>query len=591
MSCAQPDAVRFRSPTSMTTLAPHRDKGMQMQKHTLLRNSFNGAPHSKAGVVLEAHAAPVLIPPTSSSACGLTLSRVACKQATRAGILYQEPHVSSQSVTTHPKLPQNSITRSAPVSPWGQPRKWGVSPETRTQSTQTPLASNSQNAFVNDAGTSRLSQEPSSLQFPSKSKAWANPQVKPVHSIQELYQHAHEQNQAPLTMPVGLINQGNSCFASAILQMLVFCRPLYRFLADLYAILPQDLSNSTPLLEAIFRFYAEIPLATNVLQTEVDIDPIMPDYIYDAMRLHKRFELLHLGHQEDAEEFFSLLLTTLHDEVLLVEQRMQQRLKKSSSSAPKPPASATSTISVTSASDEWTEQREIVRASSPDRDDWLEVGQKGKTSLTRNAGTRETSSPISRMFEGKIRSQLSIPGSKTSIVLEPYRALPLDIQRDSVRSIEDALKQLVVPEEISGVWSSGRHAFVDATKQLSIELLPPILVLHFKRFVYDEVGGVQKSCKPIAYGQKLSIDPSILSAPYRKSGAVPEYALFGVVYHHGRLATGGHYTASVLRQDNSGWIHIDDTYARTIPTEAVLHGDLCNEGMPSPAYLLFYHRI
>ncbi|WFD44535.1 ubiquitinyl hydrolase 1 [Malassezia psittaci] len=540
---------------------------------------------------MEAYAAPVLIPTTPSSAYRLTLSRVACKQATRAGIIYQEPHITLPSATTNSKLTQNSITRSAPVSPWGQPRKWGNPSESRTQSTQASHSLDPQNASANNASTSRLSQDPTSTRSPSQSKAWAKPQAKPVHGIQDLYQYAHEQNQAPLTVPVGLINQGNSCFASAILQMLVFCRPLYRFLTELYTVLPQDLSNSTPLLEAIFRFYAEIPLATNLLQTEVDIDPIMPDYIYDAMRLHKRFDLLHLGHQEDAEEFFSLLLSTLHDEVLLVEQRMQQRSKKSSNSAPKPSASAASALSVVSALDEWTEQREIVRASSPDRDDWLEVGQKGKTSVTRTAGTRETSSPISRMFEGKIRSQLTIPGSKTSIVLEPYRALPLDIQRDSVRSIEDALKQLVVPEQISGVWSSGRHAFVDATKQLSIELLPPILVLHLKRFVYDEVGGVQKSCKPIAYGHKLNIDPSILSGPYRKSGAVPEYALFGVVYHHGRLATGGHYTASVLRQDNSGWIHIDDTYARTIPAEDVLRADLCNEGMPSPAYLLFYHRI
>ena len=36
---------------------------------------------------------------------------------------------------------------------------------------------------------------------------------------------------------------------------------------------------------------------------EMEIDPILPDYVYDAMRLHKRFDLFHLGHQEDAEEF------------------------------------------------------------------------------------------------------------------------------------------------------------------------------------------------------------------------------------------------------------------------------------------------
>lgn len=318
----------------------------------------------------------------------------------------------------------------------------------------------------------------------------------------------------------------------------------------------------------------------------MDVDPILPDYVYDAMRLHKRFDLFHLGHQEDAEEFFSLVLNTLHDEVLLAQQRAQRRLgaaHRSTPSAPQAPPPA-------AYADGDVEAREVQRPTSPEQDEWLEVGQKGKTSLTRTGGTRDAASPISRMFDGKVRSVLHVPGAKTSIVLEPYRTLPLDIQPPSVRTLEDALRHLTVPEEISGVWSPGRGALVDATKQLCIEMLPPVLVLQLKRFVYDEVGGVQKSCKPIAYGHRLTIDPATMSAPLRMAGPPPEYTLFGVVYHHGRLATGGHYTAAVLRQDDSGWVHIDDTYARAVPPDEVLSGDLCNEGTPSPAYLLFYQR-
>jgi ubiquitin carboxyl-terminal hydrolase 10 len=46
---------------------------------------------------------------------------------------------------------------------------------------------------------------------------------------------------------------------------------------------------------------------------------------------------------------------------------------------------------------------------------------------------------------------------------------------------------------------------VDATKQVFIETLPPVLVLHMKRFLYDAVGGVQKSNKAISYKTILEI--------------------------------------------------------------------------------------
>lgn len=48
---------------------------------------------------------------------------------------------------------------------------------------------------------------------------------------------------------------------------------------------------------------------------------------------------------------------------------------------------------------------------------------------------------------------------------------------------------------------------VDATKQMLIESLPPILVLHIKRFVYDPVSGIGKNGKAITFGPDLEIRP------------------------------------------------------------------------------------
>ena len=51
---------------------------------------------------------------------------------------------------------------------------------------------------------------------------------------------------------------------------------------------------------------------------------------------------------------------------------------------------------------------------------------------------------------------------------------------------------------------------VDAHQQVLIESLPPILVLHLKRFLYDtQVGDVVKIGKPISFTPELEIDPSM----------------------------------------------------------------------------------
>ena len=76
---------------------------------------------------------------------------------------------------------------------------------------------------------------------------------------------------------------------------------------------------------------------------------------------------------------------------------------------------------------------------------------------------------------------------------------------------------------------SSRGVTQDATKHVQLDALPPVLILHLKRFLFDEVGGVQKSGKKVAYGTELTIDERVLSAPLRqqvgKDGA--RYELFG----------------------------------------------------------------
>jgi ubiquitin C-terminal hydrolase len=50
----------------------------------------------------------------------------------------------------------------------------------------------------------------------------------------------------------------------------------------------------------------------------------------------------------------------------------------------------------------------------------------------------------------------------------------------------------------------------DATKQILVETLPHVLVLHLKRFVYAD-GQVQKLHKHIEYTPRLAIRPDLFS--------------------------------------------------------------------------------
>jgi len=245
----------------------------------------------------------------------------------------------------------------------------------------------------------------------------------------------------------------------------------------------------------------------------------------------------------------------------------------------------------------------LVNGTAEGDDGWMEVGKKNKTIATRTTKSRE--SIITKIFGGKLRSILKQPGGggKTSATLEPYQPLQLDIQSDNIQSIEDALRHITVPETVSVKSSKGLD--VSATKQVFVETVPPILILHVKRFIYDASQGVIKSQKAIGYSATLDIPQDVMS-PLKRNGPSLRYQLFGVVYHHGRHATGGHYTVDVLRQDSSEWIRIDDTnidpvtenQVVTITSEGLRNhkADVLKvnpaTGIPDKvAYLLFYKRI
>ncbi|KAI5923122.1 hypothetical protein F4810DRAFT_225140 [Camillea tinctor] len=375
--------------------------------------------------------------------------------------------------------------------------------------------------------------------------------------------------------PRGLINTGNMCYMNSVLQVLIFCIPFYDFLDQVSKKAAHSFKSETPLIDAMIMFMREY----KVIDSAVSVDqlrrrlkneeleqygePFTPEFVYDAIRKLPRFASMRRGHQQDAEEFLGFLLESLHDECVQVMQN-QPETSTTTTAVNSSAATPTATSSPTS--------------TTADSSDWHEVGRRQRAAITRSSGHPIASSPITKIFGGQLRSELRVTSVKDSITLEPFQPLQLDIGSPQVHNIVDALKNLTRPETLHGDFSSPRGRDAVATKQVFIESLPPVLILHLKRFQFDAEGtGTVKIWKKVGYPLELEIPKEILSRHKRNAlvaegAGFPKYRLIAAVYHHGKNASGGHYTVDLRRQDGREWIRLDDTVIRRIRSDDVAEG-------------------
>ncbi|KAF9014213.1 hypothetical protein BDQ17DRAFT_1419116 [Cyathus striatus] len=385
--------------------------------------------------------------------------------------------------------------------------------------------------------------------------------------------------------PRGLVNLGNMCFANAVLQVLVYCPPFVRLFSELGRALgvksEKEKEGKKSGKEREFVVKEEVAPVTKKNgkgkerereenDDDWDGESFIPTYVYDAMKEKKRFDNMRGGHQEDAEEFLGFYLDTLEEELLAILHSFQ------------PPAKS-----------KVVEEKE--ETAPPEEDGWLEVGKKNRTVVTRTI--KATESPITRLFGGKFRSTLRAPHQKDSVIVEDWRSLRLDIQKDTIHTIEDALAHISQPQPVQVTHPSRPGVTVEASQQVLIESLPSVLVLHMKRFWYDPaVGGVVKVGKQVRFGPELTIGPGRSHSNHKR---ITRYKLFGALYHHGHSASGGHYTLDVLHPNRypssnpaakprEGWVRIDDELVSDVRPDDVFgtydREDRC-------AYLLFYRRV
>jgi len=345
--------------------------------------------------------------------------------------------------------------------------------------------------------------------------------------------------------------------------------------------------KATPIIQSVYDFVSEFePLNRGSLKRGNKTDSFITGSNLEPMGIRKVLGLFEgstfkvEGRQQDAEEFLCHLLNGLHDEMIKVIKWYENAGE--TSPAHLQPVNEVNEVNGRQHNDD----------NDDDADHWQVMGPKNKGWLTRK--TNVVKSPISEMLFGQLCSALHRTNSFKSATLQPFFTLQLDIQNDSIRSVRDALDGLSSKEEVSGLVSnSGQET--EAWRQLSLEELPMILILHLKRFVYDKSGQkIQKLDKKLDFSIDLEIGKELLSQSSRSkcSPKQRQYKLFAVVYHDGEEAYKGHYIADCFHPSGGniwgqvGWLRYDDTSVKPIAENAML-----NTQPPRVPYLLYYRRV
>lgn len=366
----------------------------------------------------------------------------------------------------------------------------------------------------------------------------------------------------------GLINRSNWCYINASLQALLAIPTIYHFFKSLKEFLNDNAKvTSTPLTDSMISFFNRFdPIEVIHTPGKRDSEELNygaayePKGVYEVLSVMKS-TLSEKGRQEDAEEFLSFLLNGIHDELVALSKLVQPKSKVP----------------------ELT-NGDVHDSESDDEDAWEEVGPKNKVRTTRKAVIE--GSLIKHVFGGVICSSVLQTGVKESTTFQPFFTLQLDIQSENIQTLSNAIEFYFMKEKLQGFTCSKTKTEVEASRRISLEELPLMFIFHLKYFVFDRKGGSQKLHKEIEIPVDLEIPRDIISnSKVVALSNMRRYKLHAIVYHHGRHAAGGHYTAAVHHGNPCGWVHFDDNQIKTINMNENKH----LEG--SVPYLLFYERI
>ncbi|XP_075904529.1 ubiquitin carboxyl-terminal hydrolase 8 [Nelusetta ayraudi] len=188
---------------------------------------------------------------------------------------------------------------------------------------------------------------------------------------------------------------------------------------------------------------------------------------------------------------------------------------------------------------------------------------------------------IVALFQGQFKSTVQcMTCHRKSRTFETFMYLSLPLASTSKCSLQDCLRLFSKEEKLTDnnkVFCRHCKAHRDSTKKLEIWKVPPIVLVHLKRFSYE--GRWKQKLQTSVDFQLDGLDLAQYVIGPKQN--LKKYSLYGVSNHYGGL-DGGHYTAYCKNAPKQRWFKFDDHEVSEIYTSSV---------KSSAAYILFYSTL
>ena len=372
--------------------------------------------------------------------------------------------------------------------------------------------------------------------------------------------------------PRGVLNAANFCYVAAVMQSLIHCPPFAHVCATVGQGSGEEKATA-PTAYLLGQWMLQYWKASTSASTVAASLPAPRLGSCSSVKLASTRTADGLV-QEDAHELLISILSAVADEV-----------------------EALGWYDVECAARQAQREKEMKKAKQAEKDSggggkWTLVG-KGNEKLTVRAHKEENPGRIFRelLFNGTIRSHLKgakgVKKGVTSVSVEPFTVLPLDIGLKPKMSIEEAFTHFATKERVAAV----DDADGDMKKCTFLGDLPTVLVIQLQRYVWTQEGEMLKLDNLVTFGTELIVPHDALDSSIhgggKGKGTKALYDLQSVICHRGNSPNTGHYVCYVPISGAGGkgeeqFLLCNDAKTSTGATLADVQNDT--------PYLLFFQR-